>query len=226
MTLTSFFGWVNPKTMNLNWNAAVCVFFPPCFLFGNVFLLTVFAWSGLPLSFLCAERWIRRVLDQSAGERRRLLAWFLLVCLGFFKRMCMAASPLSAGSWVVSNLAKNGRPSSAPKPRNSPTSTSRTSGTTWMTSGWRNSSINTVKRSDAVAAADALLFAYVLLLDVCRLQGRRSVWRSWWTQLANPEASDSLVMRSTRMLTRYFLLLEVCILKFPGKQDSPSVIRP
>lgn len=138
MTLTSFtFGLVTPETNHRVNCSCLCTPPHPVFMLKNVFLLTIFAWSGLPLSFLCAERWIRRVLDRKEQVKRDGSVFgFLLLRLGFFQKNARRCRPpLPSGSWDASSLAKSGRLSWGPKPRNSPTSTSRTSAMTWMTSG-------------------------------------------------------------------------------------------
>lgn len=78
-------------------------FFPPVFLlffFKNVFfLLTICAWSGLPLSFLWAEKRIRRVLDRKEQVNRKgSLFAFASSVWAFFKRTAVPASPFSSGS--------------------------------------------------------------------------------------------------------------------------------
>lgn len=174
-------------------------FYSPSVL-GQVFLCHFCEW----------EKRIRRVLDRKEQVKRDGSFFGFASSVWAFSKEWPSLRLLSSGSWVVSNHAKSGKLNSVPKPRNSPMSTSKTSGTTWMMSVWRNSSINTVTSSGIVVAWDSLLFcSLTCLFDFCPLQGRRSVWRSWQTRLANPEASDSLVMRNTRTLTRYFALVDI-----------------
>lgn len=99
-----FFGLLTPGTMSHRSKCrCLCIFFSPCFcyfFFKNVFfLLTICAWSGLPLSFLWAEKRIRRVLDRKEQVKRKgSLFAFASSVWAFFKRTAVPASPFSSGS--------------------------------------------------------------------------------------------------------------------------------
>ena len=137
MTLTSFSGSLTPGTINHRAKCSCLCIFPLCFcdIKMSLYSPSVPGQVFFPCHFCERQNRIRRVLDRKEQVKRDgYLFGFASSVWAFFKKKWPSLRPLSSGSWFVSNNAKSGKLNSAPEPRNSPMSTSKTSGTTWMMS--------------------------------------------------------------------------------------------